>query len=454
MKRVFAFLGFPDRITLRRLLLLEPHLRERNLEMLVCNEQNLLESAAGQEAKFLGINLSLRFVPYERPAPGTYPPGLPASPTAERLRRVHRHDSRSRKTPPSEQLHDLFTSAGIPPAELIQPFVNHCRSVFLRHYKTASLLLDQLQPDLLLFDNELCSSTRAMILAARDRRIRIVALQHGDGYGEFYRRIPVLADDVIAYGEYNRSILDAMGVPRERIHVTGAPESDFAARLDRETVRARVRKRLSIPEDTRVLLLALRPFRLPTHSQMNIRLLSQCREVLRSATTKVRVLTKFHPADYPISSNELLRRHAEVLEAFTPVPHEESLLELLAASDLFVTFKSTSVVESVLLNVPLFLVLSSDDDLWPPWETFALFPHGSPEDLASFLLNQFLSKHFPDCVNNPSDKRQAFLRHFRHAFDGLACQRIAGVLSKLAASGPTRPAIENDVEISTWSRKE
>jgi len=115
-------------------------------------------------------------------------------------------------------------------------------------------LLDTARPGAVLVEYDRNVRGACLVLAARRRGIPTFTLLHGVINGPF-GYTPVVADTVLCWGDFQRTQLIELGTPAERIHVVGFERLEDGLVVD----GAAVRKRLGIPGDVLVVVLATNP---------------------------------------------------------------------------------------------------------------------------------------------------------------------------------------------------
>lgn len=165
------------------------------------------------------------------------------------------------------------------------------------------------------------------------------------------------ADLICAWGERQReAILAAADRPApEKVLATGPPAWDeLAAIRDRADFRSAARRKVAeivggAPEARRVLV-ATQEIAAPQHAAL-IRAIDDARAKIGA----VEIVVKVHPGEGEAGRAfyEATAARAGIDTRVLPHASPSSLAELLAASDLLVTFSSTVNIEALLLDVPV-----------------------------------------------------------------------------------------------------
>lgn len=146
------------------------------------------------------------------------------------------------------------------------PVLSHLDPVFRRFFLhtlsrvggvlgSAERLLDAYRPDLLIVSNDSGPRERAIVLAARQRGIPSAQLIHSGFNDLHFRRF--VTDELWVWGEVHRRQFQALGVPQERLRITGNPNYDHLALPGARPgeVRGEVRSQLGVAEEELLLLL-------------------------------------------------------------------------------------------------------------------------------------------------------------------------------------------------------
>lgn len=257
--------------------------------------------------------------------------------------------------------------------------------------EAAGQLLDTHAPALVMLNNDASGRERAIVHAARKRGIPSVLMIHSGFNDLHFRRF--CADQIWVWGDMHRQQLTALGMPADRILVTGNPNYDYLMDFKRtlQSIRIKVRQQLGIAEDKVLLLLisAKSPYLLTfvdmaQHVQ-DLRALCQA----LNAHPGVQLVIKPHPRYDDVAIYHLMSKRYK----WVKVVNDILLDRLLAACDaaLMVNTVSTGGIEALLLGKPVIWINSSVEH--PP--LFSIFDAGalviSQRDQIAPALQRFLS---------------------------------------------------------------
>lgn len=229
---------------------------------------------------------------------------------------------------------------------------------------------------------------------------------------------------IFAWGAEQKTTLVAKGASPERVAVTGNPQWDrMATGLDmlpgRDACRAEMAAALDLPSDE---------FWVTFTSQTNSRpFFPDILAAVRALPGAV-LIVKVHPAegiqDYPIPAADQMR--CRIVKAV-------DLHTLLRASDVVLTYTSTTNLEALAVGTPLCVVDFVPNPEMP--HRIELTAYGIPKAQNSEQLQELLSR----LQEEDSDWRSELLKggrraleDYAHSLDGQATQRVMRALLALA----------------------
>jgi CDP-Glycerol:Poly(glycerophosphate) glycerophosphotransferase len=337
----------------------------------------------------------------------------------------------------SAGLAEAFTHRGVGFADLAAPDLagTLLRQLpwAVRSYEEMTDALAAIRPAVVCLYAESSGWGRAAIAACRAAGVPTVAIQHGILYPRYYsyrhgadEADCPRPDRTALFGESARKILLELGhYPPESLVLTGSPKFDdlvaAAARWD----RARIRRRLEVGEDERLVIVASRHRRIrDTHASIGADFPALVRAV--DALPGVKALIKPHPAE-PESAYAADLRAAGAVRVRV-LPPGADLMELLHAADGLVTVESLSAVEALVLRRPV-LVLSMPTHLRDLVEAGAALGVRAGEDPTRALRDML----FDEAVRSRLEQaRERYLRHVAQGVDGGATARIVALLRETA----------------------
>lgn len=233
-------------------------------------------------------------------------------------------------------------------------------------------------------------------------------------------------DCIFAWGEAQKTSLVAKGAPAERILVTGNPQWDHLATglgslPPPETCRAAMATALDLPSNAFWVTFTSQP--------VSRAFLGDILRALRVISNSV-LIVKVHPGEriteYRIQAADQQRCR---------VVQDIDLHVLLRASDVVLTYTSTTNLEALAVGTPLIVVDFASNPDTP--NRVDLTAYGVPEVHHPSELVQALTR----LQHNPSwgeeilrGGRQA-LEDYAHGLDGRATERVVDALRQLARKG-------------------
>jgi len=332
---------------------------------------------------------------------------------------------------------DTLAGLGFDGSPLFARLLAGHAETFLEYLSVAREVLGRVRPGCIVFDLCYTYGVAALIEAAREAGIPTVLMQHAAGVNAFYSCLPDMADRYVAYNRYNIECLARMGVPPERIWLTGAPEGAPTARGTAE--RAEVLRQLGLPERRKIVLVALKPAREDFSGalrQWNSALLDAVEEVLLQ-DGRFFVVVRRHPSDAHHPSGAALPMSAETIARFSEnlriTDAEDPLEPWLHAADAVITLRSNTLVEAVESGVQVFLVDHRDTDGWPDWERIPAFISVPPAQTREYL--RLLCQDPPAEPRISPDLRRRFIEQFGLNRRSDSAARLAAEIAHVIAVG-------------------
>ncbi len=282
---------------------------------------------------------------------------------------------------------------------------------------------------------------RPLCLAARALGIPSMELQHGVPCRYQFHR--VATDKVAVWGDYFRErLMREGGFPAASMAVTGSPSLDALAKRDRHADQAFVRRRLRIPGGRSIVTFAATPFHLGSRGGVlgehltREQVESALSEIILSLSdrTDVHLIVKVHPGDPREQDvDDFVRRSGyrrpyHVVKAF-------DVHALLNASELVFSLGSTTILEAIVMKVPvLYLNFLGCPEINPYAEWNALTEIRDPRDLAKAVSTTL--KNRQAYVRRTESGRARVLREFACDADGFAARRCRDVIAVLMQAAP------------------
>lgn len=303
--------------------------------------------------------------------------------------------------------------------ELVNLFLNN-------HLKTAITLVgkcygkffnyvEHCQVKTVFYDIPIIWATHAMLDACRNIGACVISLEHAEGIGEIYSNLPSFADYYISYGEMNNKNLRKMGVPEERVLLTGNIDTDFMHYVDTHGKTSDFDKQKNI-------LLILKPVRVPDAEAHNKQLIDVANRNLSDFIVHVRV----HPTVVDIDKE--MQSCMEVVEKY-PACHFVDAKEPLSISlervDSVIAFPSYSLVEAVMLGKKTICISGIQDFAYIDWGRFGILCiHNS-------CLEKELSSDVVADANPSLEQVKELIKYFRYRNDTNNLHRVTEVIEKI-----------------------
>lgn len=257
-----------------------------------------------------------------------------------------------------------------------------------------------------------------LVLAARRLQIPTVTLVHGAMPQDAITFSPVLADQILCWGELDRAKLLAAGEPLEKVVVAGCP------RLSRglSVSATEGRRRLALDPQKPVVMLGASP----GHQRLELAE-SFCRAV--ETLDSVSGVVRLHASENMDNYQSVAECHPRV--RFT-MNSDATLDESLAAADIVVVCVS-GLGSDALVKRRLAVVLNPEDALsghdWDLVER-AGCPHArTPGELADVLRRMLSDKSFREQCAKTAEE---YVSYLCSAFGQESARRIAGIVEETA----------------------
>lgn len=276
---------------------------------------------------------------------------------------------------------------------------------------------------------------RAIVLAARQRGIPTIGLQHGFIYRHWLNYLhepdemrPSEANPsdagfpaptvTLVYDQFTEAhLLHAGHFPREAIAVTGSARLDALVEQARGLTPddlERVRRETGANAGQGIVTVAAKFTQIASVFGALVETIAGMPEV--------RLVVKCHPADSPEPYERITRGVPNVVVA----PASRDLAPLVAASRLVVTVNSTAAIEAMVLGVPA-LVLALPNNLSPFVVAGAMVGVGDPAEIGPTLRRVLYDEEYRARL---ARNRQAFLTQYGIGSDGCAASRAADHIVK------------------------
>lgn len=237
-----------------------------------------------------------------------------------------------------------------------------------------------------------------------------------------------LADSLAVNGEYSRRIMLSHGIPPEKITVTGSPRYDGVCSCKPQDIQSK-RSELKVTENSVMLVFGSQPYVYGSFSSQEIRI--EMIKVLFKTVAGIDnliLMVKPHPLENTAELKKLAGHTSNIVFA----EKNSDIRELIALSDAFVTFFSTTAFDSFSMAKPTILMSFPNSNHCPIFEdSGAALVAKSEDDIHSHLqtiMNGIPLAH----AEKMQSARNQFLENWLYKLDGGAASRIEALAFKIS----------------------
>jgi hypothetical protein len=287
------------------------------------------------------------------------------------------------------------------------------------------------RPTLIVSADDADQRCRVYSLLAKAAGIPTLLVQQGISFKDYPEWRFLSHDRVAAMGESSRADMIAQGVDPDRIVVTGHPGFDRFASIEPDTP-TRVRKEFSIPEHHRLVLFASQPSYVGAFDQPHRRT-EMIKAVVGIVTSlkNVTLVVKPHPGEQRGELISLIGNPAHVVLVDGAV----SIVPLIKACDVFMTFFSTTALQALYAGKPVITIDvpgSGGGRLYT--DSNATWVARSVDELMAHITN-LLSAQRAELLEEKEEARSRFLHDMAYHPDGKATDRVVRVVADLIGLG-------------------
>ncbi len=310
----------------------------------------------------------------------------------------------------------------------------------VKRLELARSLLSKLKPDLLLLVNEYGHFERNLLIAAKERKIPVMAIQHGNitpsHQGYIYHKDDIDADgsakfpycpmpDVTAvWGDYFKRLLSETSAYRpETLIVTGNPGYDSLEHIRTHCTRQEVLQRYGIDTSQKVILWTTQSHGLTDdENEKNIAAVSRSASKLPDCT----FIIKQHPNE-PAQYTRLYETHGHSKHNnIVIVPAGANILELILACDIMMAKWSTTIIEAMVLDKDIVILNLGADKDRADYVRQSVAAGVYQAEYLTETIQKILDKSL-----NLADKRREYIQDYLYKVDGQSTKRISDVINKL-----------------------
>jgi hypothetical protein len=303
-----------------------------------------------------------------------------------------------------------------------------CLPLLVNRAAIALHIMERHRPALLLSTDVNDPRNRVFCLAGKLAGVRTLEVQFALYDEQSIEWRFFISDHLAASGDSNLRVVMEHGVPRDKITVTGSPRYDGVMGWT-ENFAHEIRRDLRVPEGKKMILFASHPYVYGFFGSPEIR-----REMIRALLEAVRkredicLVVKPHPTEDPAELSKLAQGMKNILFADKKL----DIRDLLKATDVFVSFASTSTFHALVMKKP---TISLE---FPGGNTCALFEHsgatlvaGSADRIDS-IMERIRNGNITEMVVKLDAAREKLLEQWFYRLDGRAAERIEKIAMDMA----------------------
>lgn len=232
--------------------------------------------------------------------------------------------------------------------------------------------------------------------------------------------------NIAVLGPFAKRAYLAMGVPDDKIFITGQPRFDNL--VNNSFNIQELKKKIGLDSDKKIVLLATQPLLGYLWSRQDWEYFNQTIIETVSEIKQAQLIIKLHPEEDKRIFQEFLNQKKYNIRLFQK---ESSLYELLACCDTLVTFNSTVALEAMILGKSVVIVnLTNKPDLFPYYvqSQSAILAKNSQQVKEKIEASLFDLKIKKDMQEN----QKQFLYDQIYFLDGQASKRVFQIIKKIS----------------------
>lgn len=302
------------------------------------------------------------------------------------------------------------------------------QAVIARH------ILEQHHPSLIVSADVADARCRLYVLLGREYGIPSLKIQFGfigpcSMEWQFFA-----ADHLAVRGQKWYDKLLGLGVPAEKMTITGSPTYDKLTKESKDTV-ALICRRLNIPAGHKIALFASSWSHTKDEALAGGVVLNRVKQSVFEAARRVPGLTlvvKPHPRENTAETRKLARGFDNIIF----VDSQDDISDLVKACDVFISFGSITNQVALVIGKPV-LHIVFPEIYWMPLamdmylQSGAVIPVRSVDEMTRRLQN-VADGSMLKTLNELEPARQRFLKEWMHQPDGRAGARIAELAKQMS----------------------
>jgi|SRR3989344_931276 len=288
--------------------------------------------------------------------------------------------------------------------------------------------IEQVKPRVIVLQNERAGWEQTLVCAAKEKGIKTIAIQHGvvyrlhEGYFQIKeeREDKTKADIFCIYGPETEKVLKSMHYNPKKLVVVGQPRYDKISLYENSNIRERFIKENDLHKDKKIFMIATQPLLEGLRKQYFRNVLNVLKKL------NVQIVVKPHPLEEDLTfyEEEIKKQNvkAKILQ------NKADTFEALSSCDFFTTFSSTTALEAMLFEKPVFIFNFTDEAGTLPWVKGGAAISFKNEKTAENYLKKVINN--PKILKNLLKKEKEFLEKYYYKIDGKASNRIYQLIEK------------------------
>lgn len=286
----------------------------------------------------------------------------------------------------------------------------------------AKQILQKHRPLIVVSPDTADSRTRVFSLLARNIGIPTLDIQFGLSGDEAVEYRFLLSEKVAVWGNSSKQAIIKQNIEEDRIVITGSPRHDILVN-QKDLNLARIKRSLSIPNDSKVILLAS-TYNFKDKTHVDISILKSMQIAISEAvcdTEKIFLIVKPHPHEDVIETKQYFSKSTKIFF----VEKDSDIRNLIMLCDAFISYGSTTTIDALIAEkltiCPIFPGWTFSSDIFRD-SGATLNPTTKGEILQIFKL--IANGNDQILIKNLARHRELFLKNYIYKNDGNSAKRI------------------------------
>jgi len=285
--------------------------------------------------------------------------------------------------------------------------------------------------DIIVVTNDTVPFENKVIKIANDMNIPSLMIQHG-ALGEVESFEPSITTKVAVWGELTKQWMINLRESQDKLIITGSPRYDEYITKKSEK-KEKILKKFKISSSKKILLYPTHPFNMDISLSPSTRLsIEENKEILDKLFNVAKELSlflviKLHPTN-EITIDEIYKLIPDIgYKDYIIIKHgQENLFNLINICDVFVTYTSTTALESMLLKKPIITVNFANKKDPMQYSRYGCAIQANDEETLKKALKEIINnKEVKDKLLNMGNK---FIEKYCYKIDGLSSNRTAKLI--------------------------